>query len=85
MIFEKMDGLSPTKRDAGNDDTIDSDLKSNGESHIFRVNPGEHEDNIDAGLKADPAWIKGRLTFDEDCNDNEFNDNTGTWDRGVEG
>ncbi|MEM7211730.1 MAG: SdrD B-like domain-containing protein, partial [Pseudomonadota bacterium] len=67
VIFEQMDGFSPTARDVGSDDTIDSDLKSNGESHIFTVSPGEHEDNIDAGVKDDAtASISGRYFCDDD-------------------
>lgn len=41
---------------------------------------------LDAGDKEpDPGWIKGRLTLDADCNDNEWNEDTGQWDEGVEG
>ncbi|MEM6663195.1 MAG: SdrD B-like domain-containing protein [Pseudomonadota bacterium] len=35
--------------------------------------------------KANPGSIKGRLTKDADCNDNEWNDDTGTWDEGIAG
>ena len=31
------------------------------------------------------GWIKGRYTVDADGNDNEWNDETGQWDGGVEG
>ena len=41
---------------------------------------------LDAGEKEpEPGWIKGRLTLDADCNDNEWNDETGQWDAGIEG
>jgi protocatechuate 3,4-dioxygenase beta subunit len=39
---------------------------------------------LDAGEKEpEPGWIKGRFTFDADCNDNEWNDETQSWDAGV--
>lgn len=31
------------------------------------------------------GWIKGRLTTDADCNDNEFNDQTQSYDAGIAG
>ncbi len=33
----------------------------------------------------DAGHISGRLTWDADCNNNEFNDETGAWDTGIEG
>ncbi|MEO1338092.1 MAG: SdrD B-like domain-containing protein, partial [Myxococcota bacterium] len=43
-------------------------------------------EDISAGDKVEePGWVKGRLTHDADCNDNEWNDQTGQWDEGIEG
>lgn len=40
---------------------------------------------LGAGPKVEPGSICGRLTFDADGNDNEWNDVTGQWDAGVDG
>lgn len=52
--------------------------KSGGE--FVRIDKIEFEQ-----VKDEPGTIRGRLTFDADCNDNEWNDFTGKWDAGVEG
>ena len=41
---------------------------------------------LDAGEKEpETGNVCGRLTHDADCNDNEWNDETGTWDEGIGG
>ncbi|MCB1925805.1 MAG: carboxypeptidase regulatory-like domain-containing protein, partial [Gammaproteobacteria bacterium] len=43
-------------------------------------------DCLDGGPKElPPGTITGRLTYDADCNDNEWNDDKGQWDAGVAG
>ena len=45
-------------------------------------------DCLGAGEKAsepEPGCIYGRLTLDADCNNNEWNEETGAWDAGIEG
>jgi len=81
-------GQEFTIQDAGSNDSIDSDVNSNGMSGTFSVTAGNNVD-IDAGLKdAAPApllgSITGRVTNDVDLDDTE-NAAGGGFDAGFAG
>ena len=64
------DGTKFTIKDAGSDDSIDSDVGSDGKSDMITVTGGETVD-IDLGLcdEPDPASISGRYFLDLNRND----------------
>ena len=82
--FTKPDGTDFVQKDVGSDAT-DSDVNSDGYTSWTWLNAGENKVDVDAGVKEAPAVINGRFTYDADSNDNEWNDETGSWDAGVEG
>ena len=82
--FTKPDGSEFVQKDVGSDAT-DSDVNSGGYTDWIWLSAGEDKTDVDAGLEEQPGWISGRYTVDADANDNEFNEQTGTWDEGIEG
>jgi hypothetical protein len=83
--FPSLDGFDFTHKDVG-DFRTDSDADATGLTDFFHVVAGQKLCDIDAGIKEEPqGHISGRLTFDADCNDNEWNEKTHSWDAGVDG
>ncbi|MGK7953735.1 MAG: SdrD B-like domain-containing protein, partial [Crocosphaera sp.] len=77
--FATPDGYVLTSQDTGNDDTVDSDADSNGDTPIVILESGEHNPTIDAGVYL-PASLGDTVWFD--TNGNGIQDNN---EQGVEG
>ncbi len=82
--IDQPEGKTLTLQNVGSDDSVDSDVDLQGLSDVIHLSAKEHV-VIDAGLIPETGSVTGRLTYDEDRNDNEWNENTHAWDRGVEG
>ncbi|MGK7941738.1 MAG: SdrD B-like domain-containing protein, partial [Crocosphaera sp.] len=77
--FETPDGYFLSNQDAANDDTVDSDADSNGDSPIVTLSSGEHNPTIDAGVYQ-PVGLGDRVWLDS--NGNGIQDDG---EQGVEG
>lgn len=86
--FTKPDGyVYSEQRAAGVANDRNSDADANGLTGFFNLTKGAHIQDIDAGIYCPPSpgWISGRLTYDADGNNSEWNDQTNSWDQGVAG
>ena len=85
----KPEGKSFTQEQAaGTNWRNNSNVDHNGESDFFYVGPGKTICEIDAGVKPQPkGWVMGRVTYDDDCDNTEFNtqknDNHRDYDSGI--
>ncbi|MGK7885866.1 MAG: SdrD B-like domain-containing protein, partial [Crocosphaera sp.] len=77
--FDTPNGFVLTNANAGNDDTVDSDADSNGNSPIVTLASGEHNPTIDAGFY-EPVGLGDRVWLD--TNGNGIQD---AGEQGVEG
>lgn len=50
LVFQKPEGYGLTPGDEGEDERIDSDTDEDGYTATFTLNPGEHREDIDAGM-----------------------------------
>ena len=58
LTFLNPENLIFTIKDEGEDDSVDSDADENGHANFFTLAPGEHKEDIDAGLHTpEPAVI----------------------------
>lgn len=84
--FPTLGGYKYAAMDQGSVAHADSDAGADGTTDVISVSAGQVFDNIDASIQTLPVgWIKGRLTFDADGNNEEWAGNAGALDAGVAG
>jgi len=55
LEFLKPEGYDFTLKDEGEDDRVDSDANEDGYSNYVTLHPGEHRDDVDAGMDKSPV------------------------------
>lgn len=82
--FPKLDGHEFSEQNTNVPEYMDSDADATGLTDVITIPGNGTVCNVDAGLKPLPTGcVTGRLTFDADGNDSEWNSQTNDWDEGI--